>query len=191
MRTRRRHTGVQLATALTLASLAPSDARAGQSFIQTYIDAQGGCASAAGPLAFVLAGGGLQAPFGKLAGDWTDTDLAALPAILSACERTAARVNPYLAAEVRGQARELETRAPSGRGRGPNSRPGGTSRRRGSRRHAGRRTCPPPAPRTTSDAWRRRPDARKRRRGPRLGTVIVPCVKRPNNDRRPRCLHVR
>ncbi|TXN57773.1 hypothetical protein [Methylobacterium sp. WL2] len=112
MRTRRRHTGVQLATALTLASLAPSDARAGQSFIQTYIDAQGGCASAAGPLAFVLAGGGLQAPFGKLAGDWTDTDLAALPAILSACERTAARVTPYLAAEVRGQARELETRAP-------------------------------------------------------------------------------
>ncbi|QEE41643.1 MULTISPECIES: hypothetical protein [unclassified Methylobacterium] len=112
MRTRRRQTGVQLATALTLASLAPSDAQAGQNFVQIYIDAQGGCASAAGPLAFVLAGGGLQAPFGKLAGDWTDTDLAALPAILSACERTAARVNSYLAAEVRDQARELETRVP-------------------------------------------------------------------------------
>ncbi|TXN01871.1 hypothetical protein FV242_17050 [Methylobacterium sp. WL64] len=112
MRTRRRHTGVQLATALTLASLAPSDAQAGQSFVQTYIDAQGSCANAAGPLAFVLAGGGLQAPFGKLAGDWTEADLSALPAILSACERTAARVNPYLAAEVRGQARELETRVP-------------------------------------------------------------------------------
>lgn len=112
MRTRRRRTRVQVATALALALLAPSDVRAAQTFIETYIYAQGGCASPAGPLAFVLAGAGLQAPFGKPAGDWTDADLSALPDILSACERTAARVNAYLAAEVRGQTRELVTRVP-------------------------------------------------------------------------------
>lgn len=104
--------GAWIATAIVLAALAPSGARAGETFVQTYIDAQGGCASPAGPLAFVLAGPGLQAPFGRPAADWTDADLAALPTTLSACERAAARVNVYMAAEIRGAARELEARVP-------------------------------------------------------------------------------
>lgn len=89
-----------------------SEARAAKHFIQTYIDAQGGCGSSAGSLSFVLAGGGLQAPFGKPAGDWTDDDLSALPRILAECEKTAAGINSFRAAEIRGEARDLEARVP-------------------------------------------------------------------------------
>jgi hypothetical protein len=112
MRSAREQTRARIATLLVLATLTPCNARAEQTFIRAYIDAQGGCASAASPLAFVLAGGGLQAPFGKPAGDWTDADLSALPTMLAACERTAARINPYRAAEIRGDAQNLETRVP-------------------------------------------------------------------------------
>jgi len=90
-----------------------SEANAAQHFIQTYIDAQGGCGSnAAAPLSFVLAGGGLQTPFGKPAGEWTDDDLAALPRILAECEKAAAGVNSFRASEIRGEARNLEARVP-------------------------------------------------------------------------------
>lgn len=88
-------------------------ANAAQHFIQTYIDAQGGCGSnAAAPLSFVLAGGGLRAPFGKPAGEWTDDDLSALPRVLSECEKTAAGINSFRAAEIRGEARDLKVQVP-------------------------------------------------------------------------------
>lgn len=89
-----------------------TEARAATHFIQSYIDAQGGCGSSAGPLSFVLAGGGLQAPFGKPAGEWTDDDLSALPRILAECEKTAAGINSFRGAEIRGEARDLEARVP-------------------------------------------------------------------------------
>lgn len=100
---------------LVIAATIPtgSEAKATDHFIQTYINAQGGCGSgSATPLSIVLAGGGLQAPFGKSAGDWTNDDLAALPQILAECERTAAGVNRFRAAEIRGEARDLEARVP-------------------------------------------------------------------------------
>lgn len=92
---------------------ATSEAHAGKHWIATYIDAQGGCASPTGPLGSLLAGGGLQAPFGRPGADWSDDDLAELPRVLAECERTAARTNnPFLADEVKHESQNILSKVP-------------------------------------------------------------------------------
>lgn len=70
-------------------------------FVQTYLDAQGGCQSGSA-LSFVLAGSGRQSPFGRSAADWTDDDLNSLKRTLASCIQAAeARNNTYLVEETR------------------------------------------------------------------------------------------
>ena len=87
---------------------------AADNFVQLYIAAHGGCGNPAwSPLAFVLVGQEVQAPFGRAAGDWSDDDLASLKIALAACQATSAQAgNAYSLQEIRQQSDELLTRVP-------------------------------------------------------------------------------
>jgi hypothetical protein len=92
--------------------LATPPAHAAGSFVQTYIDAHGGCATDS-PLTYVLVGQDIRTPFGKAAADWTDDDLAVLKAIMAACVAVAARRgNPYTLANIQRDTSQMLARVP-------------------------------------------------------------------------------
>lgn len=65
----------------------PANAEAAGAFIQTYVDARGGCKRLAPLLVFENGVANARAPFGKAAEDWTDDDIAALQRSMEACVR--------------------------------------------------------------------------------------------------------
>lgn len=82
-------------------------------FIQTYIDAQGGCGRSTSAQSFVLTGQERQSPFRKPGTDWTDEDLASLRQALAECEAAAAvRGNPYLSTDTKNEIADLLANVP-------------------------------------------------------------------------------
>ena len=65
----------------------PANAGSAGDFIQTYVDARGGCKRLAPLLVFENGVANARAPFGKAAEDWTDDDIAALQRSMDACLR--------------------------------------------------------------------------------------------------------
>ena len=84
-------TTVMAGIVATLPCATPANAQEAGAFIQTYVDARGGCKRLAPLLVFENGVANARAPFGKAAEDWTDDDIAALQRSMEACVRAPSR----------------------------------------------------------------------------------------------------